>query len=1223
MKILGLRFANLNSLEGEWEIDFTRPEYVSDGIFAITGPTGSGKSTILDALCLALYGQTPRLGKVTKGGNDIMSRHAGECFAEATFSTIQGSFRCHWSQHRARRRPGGELQPQKHEISDAVSGLLLHTKLQDTLAAVEMVTGMDFDRFTRSMLLAQGGFAAFLQADPDRRAPVLEQITGTEIYSRISVRVHERHRDERIKLELLRSEAGTLRPLGEDEACALRSEAEALLRQESEFSGQLEVASGALRSREQVAKLQEELDGIDGQIKELHREKEIFGPDAARLLRSRVADSLEKHYAALQHQRQELLREGGDLSDLERVRPGLEAAVQRDRQRLDGAGDALRTASEAEAQARPLLQQVRELDRNISERLGACDSIRRELDAREVEVGSLEKERARLASAMALKRQEYDETVHRLLQNSADAGLVSGLSGIRQAFGEVESDRRRLESALEDLSVASSQEAASLQAKLVGEQAAEQLKKLIAEADRILAARRDEHSRLLEGKSLRELRVDLDRARERRKLLGEIAGIYATGREFAPKIAQVVSELDRLEAMKSETEARLLQARLLLGSAEREVTVLEENRRLAEKVKSYEEERRRLAEGEPCPLCGSTAHPFASGSEPLPSDGDPRLDLARQAMQQQAEQVRSLEISVAESSTGIGQRKVRLSELESDRDSYGRKCIALLREAGITEAPRDAEPSVLEALEASVVTQETLSVKVEKAESIEQSVLDAERNRQSLLEEGGVRELALAKAVERLAAASAEHLRAKTAHGEAQEGFLRRVSGLRHLLEPFGISFEQDHDSSVIVEGLEARCDRRIADEADKRSLESAITDDQAAASGVDARIASARQELVAKRSAMEAVAAEARMLSDRRLELFGERDPVAEDAILATAVASARAELDEARDSYFSSMQVFRVHETSMATLAGSIEKRTDEVGALKSGFRDALLLKGFEDEASFTASRLAEGERQKLEQISEILQQREQELVSRQADRSERRRQELEGIRDGRSTDELSRFATGLRETLQVTREKIGAIRQKLAENEHLAGEQRRMARAIEAQASECRRWELLHELIGSSDGKKFRNFAQGLTFEVMVAHANRQLSSMTDRYQLVRDDETPLELNVVDNWQAGEVRSTRNLSGGESFIVSLALALGLSQMSSRNVRVDSLFLDEGFGTLDEDALETALETLSSLQQSGKLIGMISHVSALKERISTRIRVLPLNGGRSTISGPGVSRR
>ena len=172
---------------------------------------------------------------------------------------------------------------------------------------------------------------------------------------------------------------------------------------------------------------------------------------------------------------------------------------------------------------------------------------------------------------------------------------------------------------------------------------------------------------------------------------------------------------------------------------------------------------------------------------------------------------------------------------------------------------------------------------------------------------------------------------------------------------------------------------------------------------------------------------------------------------------------------------------------------------------------------------------------------------------------------------------------------------------------------------QRRECRRWNDLHDLIGSADGKKYRNFVQVLTFEIMIEHANRQLRRMTDRYLLLRNKEQPLELDVIDGYQAGEIRSTKNLSGGESFIVSLALALGLSQMASKTVRVDSLFLDEGFGTLDEDALDTALSTLASLQQRGKLIGIISHVQGLKERVPTQIEVLPIGGGKSRILGPG----
>ena len=141
-------------------------------------------------------------------------------------------------------------------------------------------------------------------------------------------------------------------------------------------------------------------------------------------------------------------------------------------------------------------------------------------------------------------------------------------------------------------------------------------------------------------------------------------------------------------------------------------------------------------------------------------------------------------------------------------------------------------------------------------------------------------------------------------------------------------------------------------------------------------------------------------------------------------------------------------------------------------------------------------------------------------------------------------------------------------------------------------------------------------------MIAQANRKLKEMSDRYRLIQSADHPLELDVIDSWQGGEIRTTRNLSGGESFIVSLALALGLSQMAGRKIRIDSLFLDEGFGTLDDESLDTALEALSRLQQDGKLIGVISHVPALRERIAAQITVTPIAGGRSRLSGPGCRR-
>jgi exonuclease SbcC len=199
------------------------------------------------------------------------------------------------------------------------------------------------------------------------------------------------------------------------------------------------------------------------------------------------------------------------------------------------------------------------------------------------------------------------------------------------------------------------------------------------------------------------------------------------------------------------------------------------------------------------------------------------------------------------------------------------------------------------------------------------------------------------------------------------------------------------------------------------------------------------------------------------------------------------------------------------------------------------------------------------------------------------------------------------------------VGVLETKLNENQEQLNIHSLQSEKIEAHKKILQRWEKLAELIGSADGKKYRSFAQGITFEILIANANQQLANLSPRYLLVRDDKIPLDLSIIDSFQGGEIRTIKNLSGGESFIVSLALALGLSRMSSKKISIDSLFLDEGFGSLDEESLEIALQNLAALNNEGKLIGIISHIPAIKERISTQIQVIPQEGGISKIEGIG----
>ena len=1080
MRILQIRFLNLNSLAGEWQIDLTDPAYTADGIFAITGPTGAGKTTILDAVCLALYGRTPRLNRVTQGGNEIMSRHTGACFAEVTFATNKGSYRCTWSQRRAHKKPSGDLQAPKRELANADTGEILDSSITGVASLVESITGMDFDRFTRSMLLAQGGFAAFLQAAADERAPILEQITGTEIYSRISMHVHERHRAERDKLNLLRAETAGIALLEPEEEEAI---GRALKEQQQQEMGR--IASCALTTkaigwRTTIDDLNRELAALAAEAHTLQDEVEAFQPDRDRLDRALRAATLDGVFATLAALRKQQTEDRHALQAAETALPALEEGTRQQAESLQAAEQHTVKAREALQHAAPVLQAVRALDQHLVEqekliRQGEA-GCRNQADAIAAEQQNRRKKEEERVDA----KKTLDSVEGYLQEHGRDAWLVGGLAGVE-----------------------------------------EQLAGLLA-TQRDLTRREAEHNQ--QQTALAQVTRALDTCRKqgaaRKQALAEATA----------KLQQAREELDRV-----------LAGRLLREYRTEQETLLREMAFLA-RIAELTEHRAKLADGAPCPLCGATEHPFAAGNVPVPD-----------AMEQKI--------------TTLGE---------------------LIRRAEDSEAAIKA---------------------LETAEALARNLLaDGEKEETAAAH-------ACASAEQALAAVqtSLDTLRA--------ESGARRQAVLERLL-PLGITDFPETEIPALLATLRERLQAWQVRVQRKAEIEKQLADIDSACKQLDAVLQTLGSALAEKRAHLATVASKRAERSAERQALYGDRNPDTEEQRLRTAVTEAENAEKQARAEHTARQQHWRTAQAQVALRHKSIDQREPELQRVTAQFSAALTPAGFADEAEFLAARLPVERREDLAARARALDARRTHLEARHKDRQTRLAVELAKEVTDKPLDELTVQLQAEEAALQELRDGIAGLRHKLGENAAARERIREKRAAILAQTKECARWGGLHELIGSADGKKFRNFAQGLTFELMVGHANRQLRRMTDRYLLQRDRDQPLELNVIDSYQAGEVRSTKNLSGGESFLVSLALALGLSHMASRKVRVDSLFLDEGFGTLDDEALDTALETLAGLRREGKLIGVISHVAALKERIAARIQVEPHTGGRSLLFGPGCAR-
>ncbi|MCB9228187.1 MAG: AAA family ATPase [Deltaproteobacteria bacterium] len=1082
MKILWLRLRNLNSLQGEWCIDFTHQDYTADGIFALTGPTGSGKSTILDAISLALYGQTPRLGRISKSSNEIMSRQSGDCLAELVFSNGKGRFRCQWAQHRSRHKPGARLAEASHEISDDLTGQLIESRKSKVVARLTEISGLSPDQFSRAVLLAQGGFDLFLRSDAEQKSKVLEQITGTEIYSEISRRAFIRARDEGQKLKELTQALGAQDDFS-PELCQTRK-AELIVLQEQD-----------LQLRNRLAELRKTLDCIrqSEELKlRLHELKEAleaakqelfdFAPEQKKLTSALAALTLAEPYhelcqlrSQLRQNQQALGEQEAEQETAEEELAALAESLRQARTDLCGARKQLDEGSLLFGQIRRIEQELVRLREEEEEQEQNCEHARREKvilqDLRE-------------------QLQEEQATLLREIHQAEEFPEADGLRGEMTAtlpalFENLCETRRQLRVRLKEsqaLEQSAAQGLAAHQSVLSPlRECVSKTEEEIAEQKQALIKLRSERMTLLDGASLREKREELRQAQVLR------------------------ARMERLEDLRGE-----------------------------------------LTDGQPCFLCGAVEHPFCQPVSRVSEAANETEDLSRL-------------IQTAESmEEGIEKSESRMRDLEQ-----------LFADSLKNMSCRESE-----------VAKFQLMLQQARAQSghLQLQLTHTEPEFRAVLRQVGIPEICDEQE---------ERLRGD---------FFQKLK----LREELWNSLEKKRKKLPLLQEQEQDCLLQ------KKQMETSWQ----IASSVLEKIRKSQADLlqVVKELREKAAPELATLCSDQAAERLQESFRYHEEH-----EASLRIE-------YEGKTKEIAAIKGAVSILQKQIKRQSEREGRLSCDLKSRMTTLGFMTETDYLASGMTAEEMSKVRETEALLMKKEHEIEVRIKETEKQQQSVQDSVRDLRSEDLLEEEAEKQQGQLETLQKQMTALSYELLRSEEEKKKRQKMEVRLTQQREEALQWDKLNRLIGSADGRKFRSFAQGLTFDCVITYANQQLRKISDRYQLLRDAEIPLELNVIDLFQGGEVRPIRNLSGGETFLISLALALGLSGMNSRNVRVDSLFLDEGFGTLDEDALESALQALADLRHEGKLIGVISHMDAIKERIPTRISVTPISGGRSKIAGPGV---
>ncbi|GAB4207573.1 MAG: hypothetical protein OHK0013_25340 [Sandaracinaceae bacterium] len=380
----------------------------------------------------------------------------------------------------------------------------------------------------------------------------------------------------------------------------------------------------------------------------------------------------------------------------------------------------------------------------------------------------------------------------------------------------------------------------------------------------------------------------------------------------------------------------------------------------------------------------------------------------------------------------------------------------------------------------------------------------------------------------------------------------------------------------------------------------------------------SAAELQTAKRAEEEAEAHALRLAGERaRVEAeHGEDSPAQRRAARARAIEDSRAKLARC-DQELRSLELTR--ERTRA--------RLDLVRERVAGLREVVAEQGARLAAALAGRGLSAADLARVDRFSDrevdgwaaeldrLDQQRDRQLAILQ---ERRRRMELHSaevpadLPDRAALEAAQREAEAERTEAEQARARAEA---RIADDDARRSDWQARSEALAALRVEAATWETLSRLVGSADGKKLRVLVQSMALDVLLAHANHHLHLLAPRYQLVRRGSGSLALDVVDGELDGSTRPTSGLSGGERFLVSLALALGLGTMTAERDDIGSLFLDEGFGSLDEDSLEQALEVLDALRQAGRQIGVVSHVGRLAERFEVRVEVLPTEAGASVV--------
>ncbi len=1142
MKILNVYFKNINSLAGESRIDFDKAPIVDAGVFAITGPNGSGKSSILDAITLALYGETFRFNKPA---DNVMTKNTIDCFAQVEFLVGGEKYRSSWQVQRQNAVADGAVMPDEMQLVHLVTDTeeqVLEQESHKVLALNADLTGMDFRRFTRSIMLAQGDFAAFLNALDSERLDILERIISHDIYDDHKEKVEQQASGAEQKLSDLQTRLSGL----------------ALMTTEQQEVAKLDLADQKLTFAE-LKQVKNSLLQRQAGLKDVQQLEQSIS-------RFEQTQQKEQQQLASVQADIETIANAGDALSFE---PGLQQVVEYKK----SVAEAKQQSSQLQKDIQLIIGKLsaKNIDAQHLAKLSRVDataqqkqiaSLQAQIGQTQTEVAHEEQLLAALEMQLPEKQQTYSVVETWMAERKKDSFLVENmpelgrLKNLRQRSIDIQKQLKVYQKAHKNTASASDKNQGRLAVA----------KKEIASIDKTLTKLNAELEFIADGHTLEEAVSLRNEQKQRVADFTELLNLAKVHKKFVSKgFSKRYADLNRglLDnqlAVKSEQ----------VESAQTIQQILEKAVYREELILKLTTDRNKLEHDAACPLCGSFEHPYVISP--------PELRDSKQALADHMTSLKALQAEVKRITLQITaytkvddkntEHAERINRVKADWLTLCSRLNAVSHDFTLTSFR-----SMRSRIKAERKELKNVSALVKRFQAKKKDI--------AKLEVSLVKKQTTLKRLQ----AKQEDINDK-GHERPQE-VVNIETELAKCMQ----------DESVLTKIISVQL-VEVGDKLPSVGKEDALYD-QLSRRRQDYQTYSLREQSLSSELAQltEKITASHHTLQNLQEQQQAYLDSVQEQ------------ELASLHFSQLDKQALLKKEEQKLEQLTVQLKQKTDAL-QVQLGQSAYSSLEQVEEVLGLCASK---------EQKQTLLTSLQQTLANYPVKLAEINKQLLAERTHIPASDTLESVVIRLREKtvqMDIAVAEVATLEKRLAEQSSLQQNNVRLLQEIEQQQGIVQQAMLEQQQIAAEPESVFRRRVQTEVADNLLSATNQFLDKISGRYQVnsVASD-MGLAIDITDLKLMNSRRSVKSLSGGETFVVSLAMALGLSEIANNGKAVDSLFIDEGFGNLDAETLYTVITTLEGLKTHGKTVGIISHVEGVKQRIKAQIELVKQPNGVSRI--------